>query len=585
MDRQTVFLIILCLALYMLWGPILDRIWPPPPPTAHGTNVVAAVQQPDAATQPAVAAPAVAPASPIKSSLADLAKADPSLSAKTTTLENEQIQVGFTSLGGAIDRIVLKRFANNSNGRMILNEHSPFPIMAVAAGDVGFCAPYEWTASSNQWRAVHLSATGLEISKDFTLEPDNRIAVRMTLKNTGSTAVSNSALRVALGMAGPMDQHDPGDAIGLSFFSVDKASHQSVAELAKQLEKQHHPFEKSLPLDWAAVRNRYFTLLVTPSTPFASVQAEPHAMPPNTDPRAVKDQRGALAVIGSPPFNLSPGASTNWSFNLYTGPKEYRLLAALGKNQDDVLQLEFWGISFFKYFSQALLWMLSIFHGIFRNWGVSIIIVTIVIKILFWPLTAISMRSMKQMQALGPKFNALKEKYKDDSKKLNEEMMKMYREYGVNPMAGCFPMLVQIPILFAFYNVLMSSIELRGAAFFWIHDLSMPDTVARIPGLDFPINPMPLVMVATMIWQTKITPQAPNADPSMKMMVWLMPAMFLFFCYNFSSGLSLYWTVQNLLTILQTRLTKDKPVQPPQKVKAKAKGGFTFSRPVETRKK
>ena len=160
-----------------------------------------------------------------------------------------------------------------------------------------------------------------------------------------------------------------------------------------------------------------------------------------------------------------------------------------------------------------------------------------------------------------------------------EETMKLYREYKVNPMAGCLPMLIQIPIFFAFYNLLRTSIELRGAPFlFWIHDPSGPDTVGHLLGYaGYPINPLPIIMAVTMIWQTKLTPQAPNADPSMKMMMWMMPAMFLFFCYGFSSGLSLYWTVQNLLTVLQTYLTWNKPVEPPTRVKPRR--GLSFMRP------
>jgi YidC/Oxa1 family membrane protein insertase len=276
------------------------------------------------------------------------------------------------------------------------------------------------------------------------------------------------------------------------------------------------------------------------------------------------------------PLELAPGASTNWNFHIYAGPKEYKRLAALGQRQDQVLDL-----GMFEIFSKALLWMLGSFHTVFHNWGMAIVAVTVVIKLLFWPLTAISTRSMKQMQALAPKMNALKEKYKDDSKRMNEEMMKMYRDYRINPMAGCLPMVVQIPIFFAFYNMLRTAIELRGASFLWINDLSMADTIAHLPVLGYAINLMPLLMAATMIWQTRITPQAPNADPSMKMMMWMMPATFLFFCYNFSSGLSLYWTVQNLLTILQTYLTRDKKVPPPQKVKPRK--GLSFMRPAGSR--
>jgi YidC/Oxa1 family membrane protein insertase len=159
-----------------------------------------------------------------------------------------------------------------------------------------------------------------------------------------------------------------------------------------------------------------------------------------------------------------------------------------------------------------------------------------------------STRSMKKMQALQPLMNKLKEKYPDDPQKQQQEMMKLYKEHKVNPMGGCLPLLVQIPVFFALYTMLRATVELRGASFLWIKDLSMPDTIFDLGGI--PVNPLPLVMTATTLWQQKLTPTA-NVDPTQQKMMMLMPVMFLFFFYSMSSGLVLYWTVQNLLSILQ----------------------------------
>jgi len=572
MDKQTIPFIVLCILLMVFWGPIMDWVWPPKP-AAHPPRAdrVSTVSQTNETALPSLP--------PTPGTLSRLAKAEASIPPQTATLENDRMRVEFTNLGGGIGRVILKQFSENGGGVVVLNDQSPFPLMSAVAGDAAWCDPYQWTVSSNQLHAVYQSPAGLQISKEYTLEPDYQISARLTLKNAGRAAFSNATLQVALGMSGPLDARDQGDFIGLSFLSGNKAFHETVATLQKQAAKQQKPFEKIQPIEWAAVRNQFFTILTTPSTPFAAIQAEPFALTPRPEPDAVKSPYGVLALIHSTPFQLAPGASTNWTFAIYAGPKEYQKLSSLGKRQDQVLDF-----GMFEIFCKALLWLMGLFHGVFHNWGVAILVVTVVIKILFWPLTAMSTKSMKQMQALAPQMNALKEKYKDNPKKMNEETMKMYRDYKINPMAGCLPMVVQIPIFIAFYNLLRTAIELRGAPFIlWIRDLSAPDTVAYLPGTGFPINPLPLIMSATMIWQTKLTPQAPNTDPSMKMMMWFMPAMFLFFCYNFSSGLSLYWTAQNLLTILQTYLTKNKSAPPPQKVKSG--GGFTFCRPVETRKK
>ncbi|MGI8965344.1 MAG: membrane protein insertase YidC, partial [Limisphaerales bacterium] len=197
------------------------------------------------------------------------------------------------------------------------------------------------------------------------------------------------------------------------------------------------------------------------------------------------------------------------------------------------------------------------------TYAFAIICITIIVKLLFWPLTNASTKSMKRMQALQPQMKAMQEKYKGEPQKLSRKQMEFYKEHKVNPVGGCLPMLLQIPVFFGFYKMLQSAIELRGASFLWACDLSQQDTIAHVAG--FPVNPMPLIMGATMLWQAHLTPAAPSADAAQQKMMKYMPLMFIVFLYNREAGLTLYWTVQNLLTILQTKLTKAKeePVQTP----------------------
>jgi YidC/Oxa1 family membrane protein insertase len=198
-------------------------------------------------------------------------------------------------------------------------------------------------------------------------------------------------------------------------------------------------------------------------------------------------------------------------------------------------------------FGLVLLRGLIFFHGLIPSYGVAIILVTIALKIIFWPIQAKSIKSMKQMQKFQPQLQKLKDKYKDDPQRLNQETMKLYKEHKINPFSGCLPMLVQLPILIAFYKVLISDIALRGAAFLWIKDLSQADTIFSVAGLA--INPLPLVMVGTMIWQQKITPT--SGDPQQAKMMMFMPLIMLVFFYKQAAGLTLYWTLQQLLSILQ----------------------------------
>jgi YidC/Oxa1 family membrane protein insertase len=207
-------------------------------------------------------------------------------------------------------------------------------------------------------------------------------------------------------------------------------------------------------------------------------------------------------------------------------------------------------------------------------YGLALIVITVIIKLLFWPLTQASTRSMKRMQALQPEIKKLQEKYKEDPAKQQKKMMELWKEHKVNPMSGCWPMLIQLPIFFALFRMIPNAIELRGTPFLWIADLSRPDTIWYIPGLDFPFNPLPLLMGVTMLWQARLTPAAPGMDPAQQAIMKYMPLMFMVFLYNQPSGLTLYWTVQNLLTILQTKLTKAQeqktaavtsPLAPPKK--------------------
>jgi YidC/Oxa1 family membrane protein insertase len=196
-------------------------------------------------------------------------------------------------------------------------------------------------------------------------------------------------------------------------------------------------------------------------------------------------------------------------------------------------------------------------HDLFKlGYGWVIILITIIIKLLFWPLTAASTRSMKRMASLQPQMKAVQEKYKDDPAKMNKKMMEFWKEHKVNPMGGCLPMLLQMPVFIGFFYMIQTAIELRGESWLWVTDLSKPDTLFFIPGIGFPFNLLPLLMGVTMLWQSHLTPPSPGMDPMQQKMMKYLPLIFLFMLYNFSSGLTLYWTVQNLLSILQTKLTK-----------------------------
>jgi YidC/Oxa1 family membrane protein insertase len=333
---------------------------------------------------------------------------------------------------------------------------------------------------------------------------------------------------------------------------------------------------------WGEAHSQFFTLAVVPKEPAGKI----HVVRTNIvgqvniaplPGRPAPPPFGLRATLAYPSTLIQPGQAVERQFTIYAGPKEYQRLAHIGMQMKNNLDLIMDYDGFFGWFAQVLLSSMNGLHKAGLNYALAIICITVIIKLLFWPLTNASTKSMKRMAALQPQMKALQEKYKDDPAKMNRKLMEFMKEHKVSPLGGCLPMLLQIPVFFGFFRMIQSAIELRGAQFLWACDLSKPDTLFMVPGLNFPFNPLPLIMGVTMLWQARLTPPSPGMDPMQQKIMKYMPLMFLFILYNFSAGLTLYWTVQNLLTIAQMKLTKAKqdpaapaapaPVQWPKKKK------------------
>jgi len=275
---------------------------------------------------------------------------------------------------------------------------------------------------------------------------------------------------------------------------------------------------------WTAIEGKYFVAALIPTMPLGEVTV------------ARMDTTGISTAV-----TLQP--SRREELALYAGPKEYKALTALHAGLEQTIDFGwfmFGSLTLVRFLAKPLFLLLQFLHGYTHNYGIAIILLTALIKLLFVPLTHKSYTSMKAMQALQPKMAELQKKYKDDKERFNKELFQLYKIHKVNPLGGCLPMVLQIPVFVAFYNILYSTIELRHAPFFWwIHDLSAKD----------PYYVLPLIMGATMFIQQKIQPSA--MDPKQARMMLLMPVIFTFMFLQFPSGLVLYWLVNNLLTILQ----------------------------------
>ena len=253
-----------------------------------------------------------------------------------------------------------------------------------------------------------------------------------------------------------------------------------------------------------------------------------------------------------PGISIAPDKGQSFNFKIYYGPKSLEALKSVSEDLAGVVNF-----GWFDFIAKPCLWLMKLFYKFIPNYGIAIILLTLFIKLLLWPLGVKSYKSMAQMKKLQPLMTEIREKYKNDKKKMNEEVMSLYKTYKVNPVGGCLPMVAQIPVFFAFYRMLYQAIELRHAPFFlWINDLSAPDRLFAFP-FEIPLMEAPygipvltIIMGGSMFLQQKMSP--PMGDPKQaKMMMTLMPIVFTVMFINFSSGLVLYWLVNNVLSIAQ----------------------------------
>ncbi len=321
---------------------------------------------------------------------------------------------------------------------------------------------------------------------------------------------------------------------GASYYSPSKG----LEEI--ELDKPGDSHTYSGALDWLSYGDNYFMTALVPNGGKG---------PWNVKIVLLNEEKLTESSLTAPVLgNTDRGSITVARMNVYMGPKEIERLKKVGHNLSKAINF-----GWFDPIAKPLLYVLNFMYKYVPNYGISIILLTILIKVLFWPLAHKSAQSMKTMQKLQPKLQKLKEKYGDDKERLNKELMQLYKTYKVNPMSGCLPMLLQIPVFFALYKVLLQAIELRHAPFMlWINDLSAPDRL-MIPGVHIPmidgIPVLTLLMGASMYLQQKMSPS--SLDPTQAKMMQLLPIVFTFMFINFPSGLVLYWLVNNILSIVQ----------------------------------
>ena len=587
MDRKS--FIILAVAVLLLFGlsPLVDHFFPPKPAPV---GVRSALTNPPPGTAPApvsagLASPSPAPPPP--------SLVLPSRPERTLALTNDDLILRFTSHGGGLKSIslrkcpaVISRTADTSlaANTAVLNNKAPAPLLALLGPEAPQGDNYfDLTQNGPVVTAEKTLPNGLRLVKEFEIGSNSLFTARLRLENTSAQPLTLPAREVVVGTATPIGPMDDPTTLGTFWYNGLKAQDIRQAWFANRTlgcipGTPRTVYEEGTNnVRWAAVHNQFFTIAAIPSNPAPRIVIHPVLMSPpdmvgQTNSTSALLTNGLETALWYPETNLAAHRAITGDFTFYAGPKEYNRLAKLGLQMNNNLDLIMDFSGFTGFFSKLLLLSLNGLHALGFKYGWAIIVITLIIKGVFWPLTRSATKSQKRLQALQPQMKAIADKYKDDPVKKNQKTMEFMKEHKVSPLGSCLPTAIQIPVFIGFYYMLRGAIELRGEHFFWIHDLSQPDTVAYLPFFGgFPVNPLPLFMGATQLWQQRLLPASAGTEPGQQQVMRWLPLIFVGMFYMISSGLVLYWTVSNLLSILQTYITKtaEESAKPPPPVPKK----------------
>jgi len=447
-------------------------------------------------------------------------KTDVTEEERDVVVDNDLYTATFSSMGGAIKSLLLKHYNDASGKPIVLKSDDVLPPFSIGV-DEGFQfahAPF-LVRGSNIKLTPELNTAS--IAFDFS---DKGISIRRTYTfHYGDYAIDlkdevNGLPSYWITLGKDFGIYDKESSSRVHYGPV-------VLKDADRLEfsasKLKEPRIIKDGVKWMAQEDKYFFSSLVPKEPVEEVKV----WNKNADALVAAEFKGG----------------TN-NYLLYAGPKENNRLQQYHAGLEYVIDF-----GFFSIIARPLFWVLKLFYKTFHNYGVAIVILTTIVRIPFIPLVSKGQQSMKKLQDIQPRMAEIREKYKDDPQRMQREVMELYKKHKVNPMGGCLPMLLQIPVFFALYKVLLISIELRGAPFiFWIHDLSIKD----------PSYVLPVVMGITMVIQQKMTPS--SMEPMQQKMMMIMPVVFTFMFLSFPSGLVLYWLVNNLLSIGQQFYTNRK---------------------------
>lgn len=545
MDTKAFIAIALSFVLFLLWHLYFAPVQTTPPPE----NKTAASSTTTTTTAPK-------PVTPLPAELPPAPRARVDLSAqKTWTIGDSLYKLELIAQGARESSLTL------FNYKETVAPDSP-PIQMISTRDSGYLPLSVDLVHHQDWQLSTLPFSS-DVPAEVKVKPgetpmslpfSTEVPGKLRLTKTFTMVPDSYAVDLEIQIQNLSDEKLV-DQLGISFYfkpysDTNTSYNQSQLTFCnrgalkyfqpKDLKPESIP---KPPYDWVGYENNYFIQAIIPLSE-DGYQIVPRVLDP--------ENKLIQTVYLTDPMELAKDETKSVKIRLYAGPKKIERLSQAGHNLSDAVDY-----GWFSFLAKPLLVSLKWFYSFTHNYGIAIILLTFIIKLIFWPLTHKSYTSMQKMKKVQPKIAQVREKFKDDREKLNQELMQLYKTHKVNPMGGCLPMALQIPVFFALYRMLNAAVDLRHEPFMlWINDLTAPDRLHVGFSVDLPvlgtltgIPVLTVLMGITMFFQQKMTPT--SGDPRQEKIMLIMPVMFTFFFINFPSGLVLYWFVNNILSIIQ----------------------------------
>jgi YidC/Oxa1 family membrane protein insertase len=611
MDRNTILAFLVCIIIYLVWFEYVMPYFAPPPPKKPQAPATTK-QTTEPVKPPAAKEEAVAQAAPKEGPKPSAPAPAPTTAVQQAPAEEKiildapdlLIKTEWSNEGAALTRLILKDYftdvTHKENVVLLKPLQEMWRTLAIVdkraretdPGKLKLALPldkarYQVTKRTDRTVAFQAAfSNGLEVTKSFEIEPKKYdMRVRITLRNTGAAPLQQAysliapagivpdqtaymtylTSQIAIDLRrgtepAPLDQR-PVEVMVKQVAQGEKGELQTPSAFGCIGGSGSPSFEVEKYIAWAAVASNYFATVIRPGQDKAGwlFAAKGYPLKIVPAPEALSGHSAPtwniLIELTTNTFEIKPGESLSQDYLFYAGPKRASVLQAYG----NMLQLLDFDYGMFGAITKLFLWMLAGFYQMIPNFGLGIIFLTLLVKVVLHPLTRKTQVSMYKMQKLQPKITALREKYKHDQKTLGQEQWKLFREHRVNPLGGCLPMFLQIPVLIALYNGIAYSIEFRQQPFVgWIQDLARPDALINDIGFSIPLlgsnqlNVLPIIMVATWIIQQATMPKPPDPQQAQQQkMMMFMPIIFGFMVYSMPAGLVLYWLVNTFLGIVE----------------------------------